>query len=87
MVGFVRLERVEAVLMEHALRFVGEQHGVAVEGDAHLVGMRIGARGLRVDERGGETGDQRRADVVGVRGQEQICLQRLEIARTARGRA
>ena len=40
MVALVRLERVEAARLEDALGLVGEQHRVAVEGDAHLVRMR-----------------------------------------------
>ena len=35
------LEGVEAVALEHALGLVGEQHRVAVEGDAHLVRVRV----------------------------------------------
>jgi hypothetical protein len=37
----VRLEGVEALALEDALGLVGEQHRVAVEGDAHLVRMRV----------------------------------------------
>ena len=46
----VRLERVEALRLVDALGLVGEQHGVAVERDAHFVRMRIDARRMRVDD-------------------------------------
>ena len=48
-IGLVRLERVEALLAKHALGIVAEQHRVAVEGDAHLAGMRVGAFDAGVD--------------------------------------
>ena len=80
MIGLERLERVEAELMEGALRFVGEDHGVAVERDAHFGRMRIVARRLRIDERRREAGVQRGAHVLAVRRQEQVRLERLQIA-------
>ena len=50
----VRLERRQSLRLVDALGLVGEQHGVAVEGDAHLVGMRVRGRRLRVDDRRGK---------------------------------
>src|SRR5437762_509729 len=50
--ALVRLERVEAALLEDALGLVGEQDRVAVEGDPHFLRMRVGgARRMRIDAR------------------------------------
>ena len=38
----VVLEGGEALFLEHALGLVGEQHGVAVEGDAHFLRVLLG---------------------------------------------
>ena len=52
MVALVRAGRRRGRRLVHALGLVGEQHRVAVEGDAHLVGVPArGARRLRVDAR------------------------------------
>jgi hypothetical protein len=57
LLALVALEGVEPVALEDALGLVGEQHRVAVEGDAHLVGVRVGRpRRLRVDARGRHAG-------------------------------
>jgi hypothetical protein len=69
-----------AVLLEHALGFVGEQHGVAVEGNPDFV--RVLARHFRrfgQDARGRESRGQRVAHVVLIRGQKQRGVQRLQI--------
>ena len=41
MLVLVRLESIEALCLVDALRFVGEQDGIAVERDPDFVGMRI----------------------------------------------
>jgi hypothetical protein len=80
-VALVALERGQAVALVDALGFVGEQHRVAVEGDAHLVRMRVGGpRRVRDDTRRGHGSVQRRAHVGFVGGQEQVRVQRLEVA-------
>ena len=63
-VALVALEGVQPVALEHALGLVGEQHRVAVEGDAHLVRVGVaGARAVRVHARRRHAGVQRRAHV------------------------
>ena len=66
-VRLVCLKCIETVLMEHAFSFVGEDDGVAVEGDPHFGWMRIFARCLRVDERGRKPGIESCADILAVR--------------------
>ena len=62
------------------LGFVGEQYGVAVEGDAHFVGVGFCPLGrLRVDACGREAGFQRGPNVVGVGRQEEVGAQRLQV--------
>ena len=80
-VALVVLEGVQAPRLVDALGFVAEQHGVAVEGDAHLV--RVGGRGartLRVDARRGHAGGQGLAHIGLVGGQEQVGRQRAQVA-------
>ena len=70
------------------LGLVREQHGVAVEGDAHFIGVGFGPlRGLRVDAGGREAGLQRGAHVVGIGRQKEMRPQRLQVGvgRTAAG--
>jgi hypothetical protein len=53
-VALVALEGVQPVALVDALGLVGEQHRVAVEGDAHLVRVRVGgARAVREDRAAG----------------------------------
>ena len=54
----------QALRLVDALSLVAEQNGVAVERNAHFVGVRLaGMRRMRVDLRGGHTGVQRGAHV------------------------
>src|SRR5688500_12927337 len=74
-------ERVEAFLLVYALGLVGEQHRVAVECDAYLIGVPARRlRRLRVDARSRNAGVQRAHDVELVGRQEQVSLQRIEVA-------
>ena len=80
--GLVALEGVQPFVLEHPLGLVGEQHGVAVEGDAHFV--RIVAAGLdrfRQHARRGKTRRQRLAHVLCVGRQEQVGAQRPQVAK------
>jgi hypothetical protein len=72
----VALEGVEPVTLEHLLGLVREQHRVAVEGDAHLVGMRLGGLDrIREHPRRRKARLERGTHVVAIGGQEQIGLQ------------
>jgi hypothetical protein len=64
-----------------ALGLVGEQHGVAVERDPHLLRMRVDARAERgKDARRRAHRLERGADVGLVRGQEKVGGERLQVA-------
>src|SRR6516165_10808490 len=78
-IGFVRLKGFESLVAIETLRLVGKQHGVAVEGDAHFVGMRIGKRRLRIDERRRKVRGKRRAHVVGVGREKEVRTQRIQV--------
>ena len=81
LLALVRLEGVEAACLEDALGLVGEQHRVAVEGDAHLVRVRVGgARRVREDARRRDAGLERRAHVGLVGREEQVGGERPQVA-------
>ncbi len=74
--GFVLLESGQTFGLENALSFVGEQHRVTVEGDAHFIGMRLGrTRRLGVNLRRRIAGVQRSANIVWLGRQKQMGLQ------------
>ncbi|MDT4856818.1 hypothetical protein FQZ97_912210 [compost metagenome] len=79
--GLVRLKGRQPLALVDPFGFVGEQHGVAVEGDAHLV--RVGVAGVhrqRVHLRGGHAGVERGAHVGQVGREEQVGAQRAQVA-------
>ena len=74
-------ESIETVALIDPLGFIREEHGVAIEGDAQLTGMsaRVLAR-FGIDARRRTVGLERAHDVGFVRREEEIGLQRVEVA-------
>ena len=76
------LEGIEPLVLEHALCFIGEQHGVAVEGDADLVRVvGAGQDGLHQHARGWNAGGQRLAHILGIGREEKMGAQRPQVAK------
>ncbi len=79
--ALVGLERIEPAALVHLFGFVGEQHRIAVERNPYLVGMCARrARRVRVDARRRHTGRERRAHVGLVGREEQVRVQRPQVA-------
>ena len=81
LVELVLLKGRKSLRLVDLFGLIAEQHGVAVEGNAHFV--RVGVAGvgrLRVHLGCRHTGKQRRAHVAQVGAQEQIGAQGLEVA-------
>ena len=79
--GFVALERRQSMGLVDTFGLIAEQHRVAVESDPHFVWMGLAGMGrLWVDLRRRNAGLQGRAHVAQVRRQEQIGVQRFEVA-------
>ena len=78
--GLVVLEGRQSLAGIDLFGLVGEQHGVAVEGDAHFVRVGFCPLGrLRVDACGRKAGFQRGPNIVGVGRQEEVGAQRLQV--------
>lgn len=76
----VARERVQAVALEHALGFVGEQHRVAVERNPHLLVPSGSLRRLGDHAGGREPCIERAHYVLLIGGQKQVCPERIQIA-------
>lgn len=64
LVALVRLEGIKPVVLVHALGLIGEQHRVAIKGDAHLMRVSVGGAGrVRVDLRRRHSRLERRSDI------------------------
>ncbi|MDT4844466.1 hypothetical protein FQZ97_784260 [compost metagenome] len=82
-IALVGLEGLEATRLVDALGMVGEQHRIAVEGDAQLVARRP-ARAAGEDGGSGVAALQRAAHVLGMGGEEQVAAERAQVGfRTA----
>jgi len=81
LVPLVGLEGVQTVALVDLLGLVRKEHGIAVEGDAHFVGMGIGSpRAVREHARRRHARLEGRADVGFVGRQEQVGRQRAQVA-------
>jgi len=81
MFDLMALERIQPLGLEDPLGLIGEQHGIAVEGNAHFIGvavLRLGRFGQH--PRGRKAQLQRLLHIGGIGRQEQMRAQRLEVA-------
>ena len=76
--SLVRLKRRQAFCLKHPLGFIRKQHGIAVECNAHFVGMCFGGmRRVWINLRSGHTRIEGRTDIRQMRRQKQVGVERL----------